>query len=86
MLTFQIVATDEHRLLSRILQVLEGQRIHVQVFSGTVLDGIAYISATLECGSDRAYRLEALLYRLQGVRSMTISPVRCDEPAAQLIP
>lgn len=79
MMTLRIVATDEHRLFSRILQVLEGQRVHIRIFSGTIIDGIAHISTELGCESDLTHRLKALLYRLEGVRSVTLSSAGYEE-------
>lgn len=74
MLTLQITATNEYRLLSRILQMLESQRISVQAFSGTVLEGVVQVTATLACERDKAYRLEALAYRLEGVVEVVVLP------------
>ena len=85
-MTLQIVATDEHRLFSRILQVLEGRRIPVHMFTGTIIDGIAHISTRLRCESDQAYRLQALLYRLEDVRSVTVFASSNEESGPRLLP
>lgn len=74
MLTLRITATDEYRLLSRILQMLESQRIRVLAFSGTALEGVVQVTATLACERDKAYRLEALAYRVEGVLEAAVLP------------
>jgi hypothetical protein len=71
--TFHIVAVEGQRLFSRILQVLEGQRAHVRMFAGEINDQGVYITATITSEDDRAYRIEALLYRLEDVPNVSVS-------------
>ncbi len=69
--TFHVIATDQRRTYSRILQVLESQMVTIHSFSGGTNDIETCITVVFSSEQDKAYRIEALLYRLEGVRSVS---------------
>jgi hypothetical protein len=66
---FEVVAAAHGRLLSRILQILEVQRVSIHGFTATTDETGAKITFAVSSEDDKAYRIEALLYRIEGVRS-----------------
>lgn len=70
---FHVLANADRRLFSRILQVLENQMVSIHSFTGEIDDDGACIKVLLSSEQDRAYRIEALLYRLEGIRSVSVS-------------
>lgn len=70
---FHVLATAERRLFSRILQVLESQMVIIHSFVGDVDHEDVRVGFVLSSEQDRAYRIEALLYRLEGIRSVSVS-------------
>lgn len=70
--TIRIRAVEGHRLLSRVLQVLEGQKVRIIAFSAELTDNGVGIFGTFTSDEDKAYRIEALLHRLEDVRSVTV--------------
>jgi (p)ppGpp synthase/HD superfamily hydrolase len=71
---FHIHATAQQRLLSRILQVLESQMVDVHTFRGRQSDRRAWIEIVFSSEQDKTYRIEALLYRLEGVQTVSAMP------------
>ena len=69
---FDVVATTQERLLSRILQVLDVQRVTIHSFAGEMSGTGARVIFVVSSKEDRAYRIEALLYRLEGVDEVAI--------------
>lgn len=67
---FHVHATEQRRLFSRILQVLESQMVSVRSFAGEVNGGAVHITFVVSSEEDRSYRIEALLHRLEDVRSV----------------
>jgi len=72
--TLYIVAVEGHRLYSRILQVLEGQRVCVCAFSGETSATRVCVTVTITSEEDRIYRIEALLHRLENIHSVAVLP------------
>ena len=70
---FEIVAGVQDRLLSRILQVLEVQRVRIHSFSGDLNETGARVTFVVSSNEDKAYRIEALLHRLEGVDRVSSS-------------
>jgi hypothetical protein len=70
---FHVHATAERRLFSRILQVLESQMVMIHSFVGDVDHDDVRVRFVLSSEQDRVYRIEALLYRLESVRSVTVA-------------
>jgi acetolactate synthase regulatory subunit len=70
---FDVVATAQERLLSRILQVLEVQRVSIHSFSGQMNEAGARVSFLISSEENKAYRIEALLYRLERIDHVAIS-------------
>jgi hypothetical protein len=74
---FDVVAIAQRRLLSRILQVLDTQMVDIHSFTGEITEESVSIRFSVSSEQDKAHRIEALLYRLEGVRSVSIrSPVQ----------
>lgn len=75
---FHVDASAEQRLFSRILQTLESQMLTIHMFHAET-DG-AGITVIFQVSSeeDKAYRIEALLYRMHGVRRVACSLLNCD--------
>jgi hypothetical protein len=65
---FHVCATKQRRMFSRILQVLESQMVDVLSFSGEIAGEETCVSLLFSSEEDKAYRVKALLYRLEGVR------------------
>jgi acetolactate synthase regulatory subunit len=87
---FCVVASVQERLLSRILQVLEVQRVSIQFFSGEISAAEARITFVVSSEETRAYRIEALLYRLETVRTVLVTrllepPTEQDSRSGSLI-
>jgi acetolactate synthase regulatory subunit len=69
---FDVVATAQERLLSRILQVLEVQRVSIHSFAGHMNEARARVTFVISSQEDKAYRIEALLYRLEGIDLVSV--------------
>jgi acetolactate synthase regulatory subunit len=69
---FHVHATEQRRLFSRILQILESQMVSIRSFAGEASSGGVRITFVVSSEEDRAYRIEALLHRLEDVRSVSI--------------
>lgn len=74
-LVIDIVATESQRLFSRVLQVFETQRVDIRSFTGEVREREVGITVVCVLDPSRAYRLEALLNRLENVRGVTCRAV-----------
>ena len=74
-LTVQIVAKTEPRLLTRILQVFESQRVGILAFHAEIEQGIVRITATVISEGDRAYRIGTLLDRLEDVQTVSVKQI-----------
>jgi hypothetical protein len=72
---FDIAALPLDRMLSRILHVLEAQRVSIHSFAAQI--GIVEMSVTFEIShtETKAGRIEALLYRLEGIDLISVSQV-----------
>lgn len=71
--TFQVVGSEQRRFFARIIQVLDNQQVTVHSFSGLVNDETCIVTATVESRDDRRHRIEALLYRLEGVQNVWLT-------------
>ncbi|HEX4019756.1 MAG TPA: hypothetical protein VHX63_01300 [Acidobacteriaceae bacterium] len=69
---FHVHATEQRRLFSRILQILESQLVSIRSFAGEANNGGVHITFVVSSEEDRSYRIEALLYRLEDVRSVSV--------------
>ena len=69
---FHVLATEQRRIFSRILQILESQMVSIHSFSGRIGSEEACVAFLFSCEQDKAYRIEALLHRLEGVRKISI--------------
>ena len=69
---FHVHAIEQRRLFSRILQILESQMVSIRSFAGEVNNGEAYVTLVVSSEEDKAYRIEALLERLQHVRNVSV--------------
>jgi len=69
---FHVHATEQRRLFSRILQILESQMVNIYSFAGEVNDAGVCITFVFSSEQDKAYRIEALLHKLEDVRSVSI--------------
>jgi hypothetical protein len=72
---FHILAITQQRLLSRILQILESQMVDIHSFSGETTNKDVRIEFVFSSEHDKAYRIQALLYRLEGIRNVSESVV-----------
>lgn len=69
---FNIVATKQQRVFSRILQTLESQLVSIHSFHAEGNGNAVRISFVVSSEEDKAYRIKALLYRLLDVESVTV--------------
>ena len=70
---FHVLASAERRLFSRILQVLESQLVAIHSFAGDEDGTVIRVTTVFSSEQDKAYRIEALLYRLQGIQHISVS-------------
>jgi acetolactate synthase regulatory subunit len=68
---FHIQANDQRRLLSRILQILDTQGVSIPSFSAETKESQMHIRFVVSSEEDKAYRIEALLYRLHEVYAVS---------------
>jgi (p)ppGpp synthase/HD superfamily hydrolase len=68
---FHVQATEQRRLFSRILQILESQMVSIHFFAGETNDAEVCVTFVVSSEQDKAYRIEALLHRLENVRSVS---------------
>lgn len=69
---FHVHATEQRRLFSRILQILESQMVSIRSFAGEANDAGVCVTFVVASEQDKAYRIEALLHRLEDVRSVSV--------------
>jgi hypothetical protein len=69
---FHVYATEQRRLFSRILQVLESQMVSIRSFTGEADHTGIYVTFVASSEQDKAHRIEALLHRLEDVRRISV--------------
>ena len=69
---FHVHATEQRRLFSRILEILESQMVSIRSFAGEANDAEVCVTFVVSSEQDKAYRIEALLHRLEDVRRMSV--------------
>ena len=69
---FHVHATEQRRLFSRILQVLESQRVGIHSFAGEANSDGTYITFAVSSEDDKACRIEALLHWLEDVCGVSV--------------
>jgi acetolactate synthase regulatory subunit len=69
---FHVYATEQRRLFSRILQVLESQIVSIRSFAGEANSDGVHITFVVSSEEDRSYRIEALLHRLEDVCGVSV--------------
>jgi (p)ppGpp synthase/HD superfamily hydrolase len=69
---FHLQATAQRRLFSRILQILENQMVSIHSFTGETSGEEVRVTFLCSSEQDKAYRIEALLHRLEDVRSVAV--------------
>lgn len=70
----QVRASIQQRQLSRILQLLEGQRLVVHSFTAELVGEEVRVAFCASSDEDKAHRVQALLYRLHGVLEVALAP------------
>jgi hypothetical protein len=70
--TFHIHATEQRRTFSRILQILEAQVVSIHSFVGECTEAGVSVTFRFSSEEDKAYRIEALMYRLEAVWSVSV--------------
>ena len=68
---FHLQASDQRRLLSRILQILDSQGVSIDSFSAATQQAQMHVQFVVSSEEDKAYRIEALLYRLHEVQTVS---------------
>jgi acetolactate synthase regulatory subunit len=68
---FHVHATEQRRLFSRILQILESQMVSIRSFAGEANGGEVSVSFVISSEENKAYRIEALLHWLEDVRRVS---------------
>ena len=69
---FHVHATEQRRLFSRILQILESQMVSICSFAGEANSKGICVVFVVSSEQDKAYRIEALLHKLEDVRSVSM--------------
>jgi hypothetical protein len=67
---FQVAATAQRRLFSRILQILESQMVFIHSFSAETTEEGVTVAFVCSSDEDKKYRIEALIYRLEDVKEV----------------
>jgi hypothetical protein len=67
-----IFAIEQRRVFSRILQILESQMVSIHSLTGTIGSEEVCVTFLFSCEQEKAYRIEALLHRLEGIREISI--------------
>jgi len=70
---FHVHATEQRRLYSRILQILESQMVSIRSFAGEANDAEVCVTFVVSSEQDKAYRIEALLHRLEDIPACPFS-------------
>lgn len=83
---FKIIASKDRRLLSRIFQTLENQMMIIHSFRGEAdeEEDLVFITFVISSPGDKAYRIEAMLHRLENVLSVAVA-TRMPEPGPQWV-
>ena len=68
---FHLQASDPKRLLSRVLLILDTQGVPIHSFSGETNEKETSVQFVVSAEEDKAYRIEALLYRLHEVQAVS---------------
>ena len=71
---FFLLATEQRRLFSRILRILESQMVSIHSFVGESNSAETCVTFVVSSEQDKAYRIEALLNRLNDVHSVYVTP------------
>ena len=69
---FHVRATEQRRLFSRILQILDGQMLSVRSFSGDAGSDGVYVTFVVSSEQDKAYRIQALLHRIEDIHDVSV--------------
>lgn len=69
---FDVVATRERRLFSRIIQTLDCQGVGIHSFAGETQRDEVHVTFVVSSQEDRTNRVEALLYRLEHVHGVSV--------------
>ena len=68
---FHLQASAQRRLLSRILQILDSQGVSIDSFSAATQQAQMHVQFVVSSEEDKAYRIEALLYRLHEIQAVS---------------
>jgi hypothetical protein len=69
---FHILATAQRRLFARILQILDSQLVSINSFAGEPNGDEMSITVVFSSEQDKAYRIQALLHRVEDVRVVSV--------------
>ena len=72
---FEVTAAAQERLLSRILLALDQQRGFIHSFAGEINETETKIVFKVSSELDKAYRIRALLCRLEPVKSVIVTRI-----------
>ena len=67
-----VLAAERRRVFARILQVLENQTVQLHSFCGKAQDGCVRVTVVFSSEQDIGARIEAILYRLEDVCSVSV--------------
>ncbi len=68
-----ILAAEQRRVLSRVLQVVENQMVRIHSFYAKAGEANIYLSVTFSSDQDKTSRIQALLYRLEDIVSVSVN-------------
>ncbi len=81
---YLLTADDRPRVQSRILQVLDNQRIRVDSFVSVRLGNEVYVRIFADTGECEGMRLKALLHRIEDVKTISASQNGAGEKSTAL--
>jgi len=67
---FYIAATEQRRMFSRILQILESQMVIIHSFKAETTEEEVSVAFVCSSEEDKKHRIEALIYRLEDVKEV----------------
>jgi len=73
--SFEVTAAAQERLLSRILLALDQQRVFIHSFTGELDETESRVVFKFSSEQDKAYRIRALLCRLEPVKSVVVTHI-----------
>ena len=70
--TYEITTASEPRVLMRLVQVFDQQRLTISFLNLALLEGYVKITVTVDVETELAYRIQAKLYNQIDIQSVDL--------------